>query len=126
VILAAAEGTQLTVKQREAQAREMQEEEEMSEEEMQKMLEKEEFQKMRRTVHQAKQTGEIERYNSLKQKEKTDDDRIEEQMLDLNTNLSENCNSSKHRQEKVQGKLTSNMKFTRVNFITFVMKLFRL
>ena len=66
MILAAAEGTQLTVKQREAQAREMQEEEEMSEEEMQKMLEKEEFQKMRRTVHQAKQTGEIERYNSLR------------------------------------------------------------
>ena len=113
MILAAAEGTQLTVKQREAQAREMQEEEEMREEE---------FQKMRRTVHQAEKRGEIERYNSLRQKEKTDDDRIEEQMLDLNTNASENCNSSNHCQDKVQGKLTSNMKFTRVNFLKLIMK----
>ncbi len=56
----------------------MHDEEEMSEEEIQKQLEKEEFYKMRRAVQQLKSTGELERYNSLRARERNEEQRIEE------------------------------------------------
>ena len=72
-------------KRRELQAKELQEEEELSEEEVQKQLEKDELYKMRKTVQEMRNKGQIERYNSLKAKEQKDDERIEQQVLDLNT-----------------------------------------
>ena len=57
----------------------------MSEEEIQKQLEKEEFYKMRRAVQQLKSTGELERYNSLRARERNEEQRIEEQLLDITT-----------------------------------------
>lgn len=71
-------------KNRENIARELQEEEELSEEEIQRQLEKEEQYRMKKTVQAMRTAGEIERYNSLRQKEKNEDDRIEQHLIDLN------------------------------------------
>lgn len=71
-------------KNRENIARELQEEEELSEEEIQKQLEKEEQYRMKKAVQAMRSAGEIERYNSLRQKEKNEDDRIEQHLIDLN------------------------------------------
>lgn len=70
-------------KHRENIARELQEEE-LSEEEIQRQLEKEEQYRMKKTVQAMRTAGEIERYNSLRQKEKNEDDRIEQHLIDLN------------------------------------------
>lgn len=72
-------------KQREKQARELKEEEELSEEEVQKQLEKDELYKMRKAVQAMRNKGELERYNSLRAKEQKEDERIEQQLVDLNT-----------------------------------------
>ena len=40
---------------------------------------------MRKTVQEMRNKGQIERYNSLKAKEQKEDERIEQQVLDLNT-----------------------------------------
>ena len=56
----------------------------MSEEEIQKQLEKEEQYRMKKAVQAMRSAGEIERYNSLRQKEKNEDDRIEQHLIDLN------------------------------------------
>ena len=89
IILAAAqiedEEDQLRIsKNRDKIARELHEEEELSEEEIQKQLEKEEQYRMKKAVQAMRSAGEIERYNSLRQKEKNEDDRIEQHLLDLN------------------------------------------
>lgn len=39
---------------------------------------------MKKTVQAMRTAGEIERYNSLRQKEKNEDDRIEQHLIDLN------------------------------------------
>jgi len=39
---------------------------------------------MKKAVQAMRSAGEIERYNSLRQKEKNEDDRIEQHLLDLN------------------------------------------
>lgn len=53
----------------------MVDEEEMSEEEVQKQIEQEEFLRMRRTVQSIK-INDLERYNSLKKREKNDEEKI--------------------------------------------------
>ena len=40
--------------------------------------------RMKKAVQAMRSAGEIERYNSLRQKEKNEDDRIEQHLLDLN------------------------------------------
>jgi hypothetical protein len=72
-------------KQREQHARLLKDEEELSEEEVQKQLEKDELYKMRKAVAAMRNKGELTRYNSLKAKEDKEDERIEQQVLDLNT-----------------------------------------
>ncbi len=71
-------------KMREQQARELQEEEELSEEEVQKQLEKDEAYKVKKAVQAMREKGELQRYNSLKAKEQKEDERIEQQVIDLN------------------------------------------
>ncbi len=66
---------------------------------MQKQMEKQEFFKMRKAVQAMRSTGELERYNSLKAKEKNEDERIEQQVLDLNM--------KQERQVKVTRTITS-------------------
>jgi hypothetical protein len=78
----------LASKQREQHARELlqaENDEELSEEEIQKQLEKQELFRMRKAVQAMRQAGDIERYNSLRLKEKHEDERIEQQLIDLNT-----------------------------------------
>jgi hypothetical protein len=55
----------------------LKEEEELSEEEVQKQMEKQELFKMRKAVQAMRSNGELERYNSIKAKEKNEDERIE-------------------------------------------------
>lgn len=40
---------------------------------------------MRKAVQAMRSAGELERYNSLRAKEKNEDERIEQQLIDLNT-----------------------------------------
>ena len=63
----------------------LQEEEEMSEGEIQKQLEREEYMKVKRAVAAAKVSGELARYNSLKHHQKTEEETLEGQIMDLNT-----------------------------------------
>jgi len=42
---------------------------------------------MRKAVQAMRNKGELERYNSLKAKEQKEDERIEQQVLDLNTGV---------------------------------------
>jgi uncharacterized protein (DUF885 family) len=63
----------------------LQAEEELSDEEIQKQLEKEEQYRMKKAVQAMRTAGEIDRYNStLRQKEKNEDERIEQHLIDLN------------------------------------------
>jgi len=63
----------------------LEEEEEMSEGEIQKQLEREEYMKVKRAVAAAKVSGELARYNSLKHNQKTEEETLEGQIMDLNT-----------------------------------------
>ena len=50
-------------------------------------MEKDELYKMRKAVQAMRNKGELERYNSLKAKEQKEDERIEQQLVDLNTGV---------------------------------------
>lgn len=54
----------------------------MEEEDVEDQLAKQEMFRVKQTVQQAKQKGNFDRYNSLKQRERNEDERIE-QMLEL-------------------------------------------
>ena len=75
---------QIESKKRDQQAKELLEDEELSEEEVQRIMEKDEIYKMRKAVQAMRNNGDIQRYNSLKAKETKEDERIEQQVVDLN------------------------------------------
>ena len=58
-------------------AKQMREEEEMSEEEVVKQMEQEEYVRMRKTVATARVNGEFERLNSMKARERKEEERLE-------------------------------------------------
>lgn len=73
----------------------------MSEGEVQRQLEREDYLRVKRAVAAAKNSGELSRYNSLKTREKTEEDRLEQQILDLNTSKSVVDPSSKDSKTKI-------------------------
>ena len=60
---------------------------------------------MRKAVQAMRSAGEIERYNSLRQKEKHEDERIEQHLIDLN--VANNQHQVKNQQVKIVKTVTS-------------------